>query len=252
MKKILLSICFLFSFPFSFAQEAVTAPIAPRLKVGLLVMATGRYGDLGLKMIESARRFFLPKHERSFFIFTDGVVPEAQDVIRIEQKKLGWPYDTLKRFHVYLANQELFKEMDYIFAIDADMIFVAEVGDEILGDLVATRHWGFVEKKGTYCGNKKSAAYVSRKERKTYCCGAFYGGKREEVQKMLTTLVRNVNSDLKKNLIPKWHDESYLNRYFIDHPPMILSPSYCFPEGWDLPFAPKLITLVNKSPELRK
>ncbi len=250
---------FVFSFLFSvncFAEDTQRQEEAEakKLKVGLLVMATGKYDALGVKMIESARRNFLPDCDRTFFIFTDGCVPDAGDVVRVEQKRLGWPYDTLKRFHVYYDHKDLFKEMDYLYAIDADMEFVAVVGREILGDLVATRHWGFLDKPGTYCGNKKSTAYVSRKDRKHYCCGAFYGGKRDEILKLLETTVRNVDADLKKNVIPKWHDEGHLNRYFIDHTPTVfLTPSYCFPLGWDLPFEPKLVTLVNKSAEeLRK
>ena len=72
--------------------------------------------------------------------------------------------------------------------------------------------------------------------------------------KLLKTLVRNVDIDLKNNVIPKWHDESHLNRYFIDHTPTVfLSPSYCFPLGEDSPFEPKLVTLINKpAEELRK
>jgi histo-blood group ABO system transferase len=255
MKKTLLFL-WAFLFPvFFFAEEGSFGEVgqAKKFKVGLLVMATGKYAPLGVKMIETARQYFLPNHECTFFIFTDGAVPEAKDVVRVEQKRLGWPYDTLKRFHVYDAHKDLFKEMDYLYAIDADMVFVAEVGDEILGDLVATRHWGFLNKPGTYCGNKKSTAYVPREQRKHYCCGAFYGGKRQEVLKLLEANIRNVDKDLKNNIIPKWHDEGHLNRYFIDHEPTVfLSPAYCFPMEWDLSFEPKLITLVNKSAELRR
>ena len=50
--------------------------------------------------------------------------------------------------------------MDYIYAIDADMEFLSVVGEEILGDLVGTRHWGYLDKPGSYSGNKKSTAYV--------------------------------------------------------------------------------------------
>ncbi len=222
-------------------------------KVGLLVMATGKYNAMGLKMIESARGHFLPHCQRTFFIFTDGEAPQECDVVRVGQAKLGWPDDTLKRFHVYLANRDLYKDQDYLFAIDADMVFVQDVGEEVLGDLVATRHWGFLDKRGSYCGNKKSAAYVARKDRKEYCCGAFYGGKREEMIKLFEVNVQHVDKDLKKGVVPKWHDEGHLNRYFIDHPPtVLLSSSYCFPEGWDLPFEPRLVALVNKSKSLRK
>ncbi len=256
MKKWFLCLCALLISVLGIAEEVDAPSVASekKVKVALLVMATGKYDAMGVKMIETAREHFLPQCDRTFFIFTDGSVPEAADTVRIEQKRLGWPHDTLKRFHVYYANKDLFKEMDYVYAIDADMEFLSDVGEEILGDLVATRHWGYLEKPGTYCGNKKSTAYVTRKDRKHYCCGAFYGGKVSEVLALLETSIKNVDTDLAKNIIPKWHDESYINRYFIDHTPTVfLTPSYCFPLGWDLPFEPKLVTLVNKpADELRR
>ncbi len=249
MRKWLLILCTLFLPVYFFAEEG-----AKKLKVGLLVMATGNYDAAAVKMIETARKFFLPKHERTFFIFTDGIVPDAKDVVRVEQPKLGRPYDTLKRFHVYYAHKDLFEGVDYLYAIDADMEFVAEVGDEILGDLVATRHWAFLNSPGTFCGNKKSMAYVPKSQRKQYCTGSFYGGKREEVLKLFEVNIRLVDVDLKRKFIPKWHGESYLNRYFVDHTPtLFLTPSYCFPPGLQIPHCvPKLITLANQSAELRK
>jgi histo-blood group ABO system transferase len=256
MKKMITFLCALMISSCCFADgaEQQGQSEAKKTKVALVVMATGKYDAMGVKMIDTARKNFLPSCERTFFIFTDGNVPESPDVVRVEQKRLGWPYDTLKRFHVYLEHKDLFKDMDYIYAIDADMEFLSVVGEEILGDLVGTRHWGYLDKPGTYSGNKKSTAYVARKDRKHYCCGAFYGGKREQVLKLLEVLVRNVDIDEKNKVIPKWHDESHLNRYFVDHTPTVfLSPSYCFPVGWDLPFEPKLVTLYNKpAEELRK
>ncbi len=251
MKKAIVLLAVLLVSVFSHAEEEKTES-PKKLKVGLLCVATGKYCDLGVKMIETARQYFLPNHDRTFFIFTDGNVPEAKDIVRIEQKKMGWPNDSMKRFHVYHSHKDLFKDFDYLYTIDADMVFLSEVGDEIIGDLMATRHWGYLDKPGTYCGNKKSRAYVTRSKRANYCCGAFYGGTRENVLAMIETNMRDVDVDLQKNIIPKWHDESYINHYFIDHPPTVLmSPSYCFPQGWDLPFEPKLITIFSKSSELR-
>jgi len=42
-----------------------------------------------------------------------------------------------------------------------------------------------------------------------------------------------------------WHDESHLNKYAVEHEAEIkpLSPAYCYPEGWNLPFDKKIISL---------
>lgn len=217
-------------------------------KVGVLVMAAGNDDPYATKMIESARKYFLPAKEKTFFIFTDAKIPEAKDIVRIEQKKLGWPDDLLKKFHACLAHQDLFAEMDYLFCIDADMEFVSEVGSEVLRDLVATRHWGFLYVPGTYCANKKSAAFVEKAQRKHYCTKSFYGGKRDEMLRLFSENKRAIDQDLEKKVRPKWLDEAYLNKYFVDHPPSVfLGADYNSPEGNQMTPAPKLIVHLNKS-----
>ncbi len=62
-----------------------------------------------------------------------------------------------------------------------------------------------------------------------------------------------VDSDGSVGYIAKWHDESYLNRYVIDYPPTkILSPSFCFPEGWELPYEKKIVVLIKDHEEVRR
>jgi len=221
--------------------------------VGLCVVATGKYDKLAQAMVDSARIHFCKNHKVTFFVFTDGEIQEAADVVKVHQGKMGWPYDTMKRFEVYEKHRDRFKEMDYIFAVDADMLFVAPVGDEILSDRVATQHPAFVGKRGTYEKNRLSRAYVGKKEGASYFAGGFYGGKREEFLKLLQVNRENIDADLAHGLIAKWHDESHLNRYFIDHPPTcVLSPSYCYPESWQMPYPKKLLALDKNHEEIRR
>lgn len=112
-------------------------------KIGLLITATGRYIEFVPALIDSARSYFLNDHEVTYFVFTDGVLPEASDLVVIYQERMGWPYDTLKRYHVYMTNQDFLMGQDYLFATDADMLFVDYVGNEVLGKRVATIHPGF-------------------------------------------------------------------------------------------------------------
>ena len=69
---------------------------------------------------------------------------------------------------------------------------------------------------------------------------------------MAECIKKNIDIDLNNNIIAVWHDESHLNRYFIDNKPEIeLSPSYCYPENWNLPFEKKLIALDKNHNEIR-
>lgn len=230
-------------------------------KIGLCIMATGKYDALAQNFIESARKFFCKNHEVTYFVFTDGKVRPASDIVQVYQKRLGWPLDTLMRFEVYATHAKLLACMDYIFASDADMRFVAPVGDEILSDRVATQHPGYAgynlpwggTQRGEYETNPISTAYVSHKEGKCYFAGGFYGGQRDEFFTLIEHLTIQIRKDFDKNHIARWHDESHLNRYFIDNKPtLILSPSYCYPENWNLPCERKLLALDKNHAAMRK
>ena len=48
---------------------------------------------------------------------------------------------------------------------------------------------------------------------------------------MSETIASRVNHDLGRDVVALWHDESHMNRYFIDNPPTLsLNPNYCFAE----------------------
>ena len=216
--------------------------------VGLLVFATGRYVHFVPPLIESAERFFLPGHNRTYFVFTDHVedLPKKDNIVPVFQKKLGWPYDTMMRCSAYNDHAELFKDMDYIYACDADMLFVNYAGDEILGNLVGTLHPMFISRKGTYDTNPQSTAYVENHEGEHYFAGGFYGGSHDSFCLMVQELTDKIKQNISNGVTALWHDESHLNRYFIDHKPnVILTPSYCHPQGWDIAYAPRLVALYK-------
>ena len=236
-----LVLVFLFSFFTSYAAN-----------VGMLVVATGKYIQFVQPLIDSAEKHFCKNHNVTYFVFTDGDLPESEKIVRVEQARLGWPLDTMMRCKMYYEHQELFQDMDYLFACDADMLFVDEVGDEILSDRVATQHPGYVSKRGTYETRTISKACVRADEGTCYFAGGFYGGNKEEFLKMNRTMTENIQADLEKKFIAIWHDESHLNRYFIDNPPTkILSPSYCYPESWRLPYVKRLLALDKNHKEVR-
>lgn len=237
---------YLMLFMVLFAQSAFAD------NVGLLIMATGKYVIFVDPLIKSAERHFCKNHNVTYFVFTDGMLRDADNIVQIFQKRIGWPYDTLKRYHVYYNNRNLFENQDYLFACDADMLFVDEVGDEILGERVATQHPGFVGRRGSYETNSDSTACIKEFEGEQYFAGGFYGGSTEEMIKIFKTNINNIEDDLERGLIAVWHDESHWNRYCVDNKPtVILSPAYCYPESWDLPYPKKLLALDKDHSEFQ-
>lgn len=220
--------------------------------IGLLIVATGKYTEFIPPLIASAHKYFCINHKVTYFVFTDGIIPQDAHIIPIYQNRLGWPYDTMMRYAMYDAHKDLFSSMDYLFACDADMLFVDTVGDEILGDLVGTLHPGYVGTRGTYETRRESTAYIKGDEGNYYFAGGFNGGKTALYLQMVTTITQNIFEDLQKGIIAVWHDESHLNRYFATHPPaLILSPSYCYWQGKSLPYQPKLVALEKKHAHYR-
>ncbi len=221
--------------------------------VGLLVVATGKYIQFVKPLIESAEQHFCKNHRVTYFIFTDQEPIPLPNTVYVFQKRLGWPFDTMNRYHIYYNNRDLLKSQDYLFASDADMLFVGEVGDEILGERVATLHPGFIGKRGTYETKPNSRACVHSREGKHYFAGGFYGGARDSFLQILKTNIANIDDDLSRGVVAVWHDESHWNRYCIDHPPtVILSPSYCYPENWNLPYPKKLLALDKDHAKIRE
>jgi len=225
----------------------------PRYKVGLLIVATGRYIEFVEPLVKSAQKHFLTNHDVTYFVFTDKEPPQLHNIVKIEQHRLGWPYDTMMRYKMYYNAKDQLGQMDYLFACDADMLFVDTVGDEILGKRVATLHPGFIGKRGTYETCPISKAYIPSNDGRFYFAGGFNGGKTQQFLKLCKTVTDNIHIDLKKEIIAVWHDESHINRYYIDNPPTtILTPSSCYPESWDLPYRKRLLALDKNHEEMRK
>lgn len=225
-------------------------------KIGLLVIATGKYDQFIPPLYKSMKKYFMKGHDIKMFVFTDKEMPKKDDLISIKYEHEIWPNIALKKYNIIYNFKEKLLEMDYLYLCDSDMLFVNNVGDEILpnneNQLVGTEHPGFYGgRRGTYETNPKSTAFVSDKEGKVYFAGAFNGGTSNAFLKMSEIIKNNVDKDLENRLIAVWHDESHINRYFIDNPPKVLNPSYCYPESWNLPFEKKLLALDKNHTEIR-
>jgi histo-blood group ABO system transferase len=226
------------------------------MKIGLLIIGTNKYTQFLQRLITSADKHFLTDKDVTYFIFTnkdDFTIETNRNVVMVPVEHKPWPFMTLYRYKIFTQNSDFLKDMDYLYYCDADMLFVGDFGDEILGELVATQHPGFYGRRGTPEHRPQSLAYVGPNEKMQYFAGGFNGGSKNEFLKMAKEIDKNIDIDFNNKLVAIWHDESHMNRYFINNPPTtILSPSYCYGELMNIPFEKKLLSLDKNNVEIRQ
>lgn len=234
--------------------------------VCLLMIATNKYVKFVKPLWDSATKHFLYGHDVKGLLFSNQSEEELAKVVDIEDIKVShidhepWPMMTLKRFHFFLKEKEyLEKNFDYVFYCDVDMLFVADVGDEILptgNNIVATVHPGFFDKPRalwTYETRPESMAYIPPEQGQFYVAGGFQGGTTEAYLKASESIVERIEKDFENDLIAVWHDESHWNRYVTMEANGVkfIPPSYCYPESWNIPWQKKLLALDKNHEEVR-
>lgn len=236
-----------------------------KISVGLMVIATGKYDQFVQQLITSADKYYLNniQYNVEYIIFTDKkdlsiTSNRNYKIINIEHKP--FPYATLDRFKHFSTNKDKLSNYDYLYYIDVDSKFVNDVSSEILGNLTGVRHCGFFNGGGTFEDNVKSTFYLNHNKYKYYFGGGFSGGRTKEYLKLAHWCYDMIEKDLSNGIMPKWHDETALNRYFVDHEPdVILTPSYHYPENdtnyvekWKpFKFEPKILLLDKNHKEVR-
>lgn len=209
------------------------------MKIAILTIATGIYKQFIPDLDASIQKNFLKGHDVDFVIFTDdtsNLRSMGIDANLYIIPHLPWPLGTLLRFEYFAemwnANDNAWVDInsyDYIFFINSNAIFRRPVGDELLNPLTSVRHFAWknwTQEEWPICRNSSSIIYGG--DYKDYVLGGFYGGETAEFIKMTHTCGSNTREDLKRNIIPVWHDETYLNHY-INHSEVqnfILPPSY--------------------------
>lgn len=281
----------------------------PRKKVGLMFVCINRpYWQYLLPVLEGVQKYFLPGHDVETMVWTDipqkgeeeafissfktrkenDSIPEDQrdatqedarefldafyafNTTQFTTDSIEWPYPTLMRYHLFLAQEEYLKQFDYLFYLDLDMRIVNYVGDEMLGDgLTAAQHPMYALRQSfwyPYEPNPESAAYIKTPGRLVqagdknvfqplYAAGGLQGGTTDTFLDAMHTMRRTIDEDFGRNYIARWNDESHWNKYLFDHPPsVVLNPSYVYPDSmvqeyyvklWGRDYPPKIITLTK-------
>lgn len=226
------------------------------MKIGILYICTGKYSIFWKDFYISCEKNFIQGTIKEYFVFTDQdnifFEKENKNIHKIHQENLGWPFNTLMRFNMFLGVKKQLKIFDYVFFFNANLLFIDKIykeeflpmgGDKIL----AVLHPGFYNKKRkffTYENRETSTAYIPRKKGTHYFAGGIMGGVPRTFLEASEAINKNIDIDKKNIIIARWHDESHWNKYLIDRIDIkIIDPSYLYPENWSLPFNKKILIL---------
>ena len=216
-------------------------------KVAICFIGTGKYLNYLPNYYEHIEEHFLPESEKTFLVFTDGELDGMPDnVIRYQQDHLDWPFITLKRFEILnQARQEIMKNDWFVF-IDADALVTSDITEEEFFDsnkpffgVHHPCHFLGMQPHGKFPGafetNPKCRASITEDaDVSTYWQGCLWGGKVPYVFELIDELQNRTNDDLKDDIIAVWHDESHLNKFFIENKERVhtLPSSYAYPEDF--------------------
>ena len=245
----------------------------------IICIATNKYVNYANDLFRSIKACSIDS-KLEFIILTDQRFVEKGssdiNVKIVEIGALGWPWATLMRYHLILANSESIS-YDNLCYIDADSVVERSFWSlvdfkHLKNDLALVEHPGYFRPRnqkfylkhpkfiltdaklkflnygiGNWEKRRKSNAYVERKSRKKYVCGGVWMGRTSAVLGMSRLLAERINADLDKNIIAKWHDESHINWFFSKNETTLLPPSFCFaPNRKNLQSLQAYVTAVDK------
>lgn len=211
------------------------------IHTGLVALVVGTYAKFVRRFLLSAETYFLPNQMVTYYILTDN--PRSLEppmklgpgrklaVIHITELP-GWSTLAYRRMSLLVEaiRNPISREVEYVFCADVDQEFVATVGGEILGDLVATLHpelYGMPRNTFPYQVEEFSVAHVEDDEGDYYYTSELYGGKVSDVYSLAHACSLLILQDQANGIMARGLEESYLNHYLINHrPTRVLSPEY--------------------------
>jgi len=234
-------------------------------RIAIIYICTGKYHIFWDNFYRSSTGYLLTRHDKHYFVFTDSSsIVNSGNITVIYKKPEGFPTDSLLRFRMFSSIADRLRDYDYVYFFNSNLIFTAPVNEEIFPDnyisgLAGVIHPGYFNKHHfwfPYERDPASKAMIPHKyQNYRYYMGIFFGGRTSAFVQMSEECDRWVTDDLEKGIIAVYHDESHLNRYFIDREILELDPSYAYPEGWNIPFVPRIIILnkvIHGGPEFDK
>ncbi len=201
-------------------------------KIAIYYIATNKYILFFDDFLDSLNLFF-PNINKKVIVITDcnniDFSSKGSNGVEIRQEHIDhhfWPIPTL--FKMFYIEKFLDDDCDYHFYCNANIKFnkVFQFDESI--NMCFMKHY-LSDRLSLYTinnGNNNNCVtppswakcYISKDEipiNAKYCQAGFFGGNSEKFSNLLYSVNDMLKEDLKHNVIPIWHDETYLNKYLL-------------------------------------
>ena len=212
------------------------------VRIGIILIATGRYVQYLNATINYIDKFFLPKYTRTIYVWTDNPdhVHKSENIVITPIVRHGFPGDTLYRYHYIIMKEwDLITNTDLIYYADIDIEIIDEIGDEFVPTpdkpFVVISHPDYINYGLTASGmidqTPISTAYIPPEYiSNPYAIGAIQGGYTPYFMKMVEKIVKGIDEDDYNEYVAKWHDESHFNHYMMHNRKLFkfMAPGYYY------------------------
>ena len=193
--------------------------------IGIYYIATGIYKNDFTRFLLSVKNFF-PENKKTIVLISDGLNQydgyiNKENNISIKHVTIidyPWPINTLFKMK-YIADNIIDADYSFYFNANADILPIKTYEWFDKDNLILAYHkdwfnndchtYKFCE---PYMDNPNSVSYIGTTDY-TYVQGAFFGGPTKKVLEMCKSVNDMITIDLQNNIIPRFHDETYLNKY---------------------------------------
>lgn len=194
------------------------------MKLGIYYIATSNY-KMGFEHFRKNIHLFAPHLEKEVVVLSDGLEEwndKEENGVKYKVHYIRhhvWPIITLFKMKYILDFKD--NSYDYVCYFNGNLQYNPQYRIYFDWEKLNVSRHTFSDANDKYDGNKfesvskDSVAYIDKYYQ--YIHGGLFFGKASIVYKMCEDVSNMVEIDLKNNIIPQWHDESYLNKWCVEN-----------------------------------
>lgn len=199
------------------------------MKIGIYYICTGDYKNLFEQFLETVQNFF-PNDEKIIKLIWDNnyEYKYESDKIKVETcphiNHYPWPIIALYKFyHIY---NNLDNMCDYICYFNANSTICLHDKNIFDYNKINVSYHSFNDKSHSYDAfkyvnlNKNTVAYLENNSYE-YIQSGFVFANYKLFKYLCKEVMKCIDYDISRGVIAQWHDESYLNKFCVEHENLI-------------------------------
>jgi len=195
-------------------------------RIAVYYIATGKYKGLFPEFLESLQNFF-PECKKIVKLISDGL-EEYRDyekgnvMVDLCPRINDYPWPVVTLYKMWHIQENYDSSCDYACYFNANAIIYKHSNEVFDLNKITVSYHSFNHKGHDYNSwdyiriNPNSSAYLEN-DTYEYIQGGFFFGKNDLIYQMCQDITSMVQYDTNRSIIAQWHDESYLNKWCVEH-----------------------------------